>query len=550
MKKILISGFVILGFNVSNAQIKVGFESNNQYYIDDDKIKIDEIEAEERFRSNSYLKLDYFKDNWEFGVQLESYLPKSILSYSPDLDGFGVGTVYAKYNNYDAGVNVTLGHFYEQFGSGLILRSWEDRALGVNNALLGVNAKLRLFEGFNVTALTGKQRIGMGFDLSKSIIMGTNLEYDLTTLFDSNVSELKLAGSYVGRLEEENEFNQELNELTNAYSARLDFAVGNFYMGGEYIYKDPDVLVESQRVVEGYMQKGNAFLLNLGYSASGFAANVNLRRMENMNFYSERNLNGNLYNTGVINYIPALTKQYDYALQNIHVYQAQSKYDYFQYKQLGEIGGQFDVFYELKKGSALGGEFGTSLVLNGSYWAGLKSTPNSENNGLDAEFAEFGTKYYKDLGFEVRKKWSNKLNSIFMYLNQYYNSPMLNGKFEDVTSHIVAAETTYFFQETNSIRFELQHLWADRDSKNWAGGTIEYVPNSKFSIFVHDIYNYGNSEEAKQIHYYSFGGSFTKGATRIAASYGRQRGGLLCVGGVCRIVPEAAGLTLNITTNF
>ena len=53
-----------------------------------------------------------------------------------------------------------------------------------------------------------------------------------------------------------------------------------------------------------------------------------------------------------------------------------------------------------------------------------------------------------------------------------------------------------------------------------------------------------------QIHYYSVGTSFTKGATRIAASYGRQRGGLMCVGGVCRMVPEAAGITLNITTNF
>ena len=69
-------------------------------------------------------------------------------------------------------------------------------------------------------------------------------------------------------------------------------------------------------------------------------------------------------------------------------------------------------------------------------------------------------------------------------------------------------------------------------------------------MYVTDIYNYGNDEEDMQIHYYNVGGSFTKGATRIALNYGRQRGGLVCVGGVCRFVPENTGLTLNLNTTF
>jgi hypothetical protein len=31
---------------------------------------------------------------------------------------------------------------------------------------------------------------------------------------------------------------------------------------------------------------------------------------------------------------------------------------------------------------------------------------------------------------------------------------------------------------------------------------------------------------------------------------GRQRGGLVCVGGVCRFVPESSGLTLTFNTSF
>src|SRR5690606_25445279 len=79
-----------------------------------------------------------------------------------------------------------------------------------------------------------------------------------------------------------------------------------------------------------------------------------------------------------------------------------------------------------------------------------------------------------------------------------------------------------------SIRLELQHMWADHDKKNWAGGTIEYTPNQTWSVFLHDMYNYGNDIESQRLHYYNFGGAYSKGATRIAASYGRQRGGMIC----------------------
>ena len=85
---------------------------------------------------------------------------------------------------------------------------------------------------------------------------------------------------------------------------------------------------------------------------------------------------------------------------------------------------------------------------------------------------------------------------------------------------------------------------------NWAGGTIEVNLNKNLSFYVNDIYNYDNYVEDYQIHYYNFGGSYSKGATRIALNYGRQRGGLLCVGGVCRFVPENTGLSLNFTTAF
>ena len=271
--------------------------------------------------------------------------------------------------------------------------------------------------------------------------------------------------------------------------------------------------------------------------------------MENMTFYSDRKLAGNQYNKGVINYIPALTKQYDFSLQNIYVYQAQGGVNWLE-KRNGEMGGQYDFYYDFVEGSTLGGKYGTHLAVNGSYWGGLKSTYDFADNKLEDEFLKFGEKYYSDIAVEVRKNWSPTFQTITMYMNQYYNAPVLEGKFDDVKTDILSVEGLYNFSETSSVRLQVQNMWASADKGDWGAALLEYVPNTMFSIYVTDMYNYGNSHPESRIHYYSVGGSFSKGATRIAVNYGRQRGGLMCVGGVCRYVPESNGVTLNLTTNF
>lgn len=553
IRKLTVLGFCVFGF-MAQAQIRVGLESNSQWYIDDNKIKLPEHEAEERFRSNSYINLGYDYKKWSFGVQLESYAPKPILNYSPDFDKFDFGTVFARYNDVDAGIDITGGHFYEQYGSGLIFRAWEDRQIGINNAIFGVNAKFEPIEGLKIGMLGGKQRIGMGFDLSKSFVFGSNIEFALSEYVNLGGGEIGIGASYFGKKEEmvdyKQDYNQGLEKIRGAFSARLDAEFGNFNADLEYVYKQSDALVDLGNVLGYARQPGKAAVLNLGYFERGVGFTVNLRRLENMSFYSDRVFNGNEFNQAILNYVPSLTKQYDYSLQNIYVYQAQHRLDlYGAEPKLGEIGGQFDFFYEFKKGSSLGGKYGTNVVVNGSYWAGLKAEPINDGDGLKAEFFDFGDKYYHDFGIEIRKRWSKNWSSIFMYLNQGYEGAVVDYT-SDVKTNIASVETTYQFLDNKSVRLEAQHMWADADKKNWVAGTLEVAVNSNWSVFGSDMYNYGNDDDDAKIHYYNAGVSFTKGSTRVAASYGRQRGGLLCVGGVCRMVAEASGLTIGISTSF
>ena len=53
---------------------------------------------------------------------------------------------------------ITLGSYYEQFGSGLVLRTYEEPSLGIDNHLRGLRLTARPFEGVRLKALAGRQR--------------------------------------------------------------------------------------------------------------------------------------------------------------------------------------------------------------------------------------------------------------------------------------------------------------------------------------------------------------------------------------------------------
>ena len=555
------------------------FESNAQWYINDDVLgdfedPIPEFDLKNKhLRANSYLRLDYnFLKNFTIGIQVESYEPLPLLSYYPEYKGTELANYYVNYK--DNALDITAGHFYEQFGSGLLLRSFEERQLGLNNAIRGGRIKYAPTNYLNITALYGNQRIG--FNHSKGSVFGLDANLDVKEILKiDKLSRFNFGASYVGKDESFtppiNEFTPEdtfdtkdFPELINSYAFRFDIDFGKFFIDTEYSLKGEDILYSSAalgqpKIIEGKYFDGSAILFTAGYTVKGFGVSSTFRRLENMTFFSERELlkpGNNPFGMGSVNFTPALTKQQDYSLSNIYLYQAQSSLFIQNFGgQAGEIGGQIDIYYTFKKGSVIGGKYGTKLTGNMSYWSLLDATFDQINSSYDSEFLKFGEKLYKDINFEIKKKWSKEWSSVLFYQNLKINKNLaIEGSYipndETLTSNIIVAETTRKFKNGKSLRLELQHLSSDEDKKNWAGGTLEYVANRNVSFYLTDIYNYGNDIKDNQNHYYNFGGSYTKGATRIALNYGRQRGGLFCVGGVCRFVPENTGLSLNLSTAF
>ena len=545
MKKIIVIFqvlFTLMVYGQKYGQVTGSLESNSQWYFDDEKIG--GFNEDHKFRSNNYLKFNYYLNKFSAEVKFESYGPQPLLNYSPSLNkDLGVATFSLKYKTKN--LDLTLGNFYDQFGSGLIFRSWEDRQLGLDNSIRGIKLNY-LHKNISFTSFYGKQRYG--FELSDGTLLGVNSEYTIKTGLHKP---LTLGFSYIGRKEGLPQLsNSNVDELTNLFSGRIHYASSSFYSNLEYVYKGEDVLVELGSIVNSRLFDGNAILFNMGFTEKGFGVDATFRRLENMLVYSNREAYANVYNDQIINYIPSLTKQHSFSLSNIYVYQSQSQLTFIPFGKVGEIGAQFDLFYNFKSNSLFGGKYGTKLSLNYSQWNRLDASFDLVNRDYETSVFGFGDKNYNDLNIEINKKWSSSFSSMLTYMKLYYDKEYIEEKVGQIHASILAADIYYHFNSKKSTHIQLQHLWSKDDQKNWIAASFEYNFSNKFSLFANDMYNYGNDNEFDKIHFYNLGGHYNHGSTRFALSYGRQRGGLICIGGVCRYVPNSTGISINLSTSF
>ena len=433
---------------------------------------------------------------------------------------------------------MSIGSIYDQFGSGLVLRTWEDRQLGINNSIWGFRTS---FDTDNVSLklLGGWQKKGIGISSGK--IAG--LDSNITLLnSDTKYQNLILGLSYVGRFEMPHYVSYDFNDLTNLFSTRLDYFSDDFYFEYEQVIKSKDGITQFGSISNEFVKKGSAHSLNLGVTKPGFGLDMTFRRLENMPLFSDRFEQGEIYNESNVNYLPALTKQHDYQLANINVYESQPNVSFPdpELMKSGEIGYQFDLYYDLKEGSNLGGQYGSKLSLNISSWYNLKGQYTYYPSDYDTDFLGFGEKYFSEQSIEIRKKWSNKFDNIFLFINKYYNKRFVEEKSGEINSQILVIDNTLKLNNKKSIRLEIQHLSTKDDKKNWYGYGLEYNFNYNLSAYYNTIVNYENLEDNKP-NYYSLGASYNKNASRFSVSYGKQRGGLLCYGGICRYIPEFKG---------
>lgn len=557
MKRILLVLTALVAALTASAQIQfgekggymtIGLESNNILYVDDAKLG---TTYPSKFGSNDYLKLDYVNGRFSVGVQGEAYLP-ALQGYD-DLrnNGFDKPKVMlaSKYIQWqDANYSVMVGDVYDQFGNGLIFRSFEDRQLGINNSIEGGRVTATFGNIVSVKALFGRPRLyssangysrgWIGSQYARSTVGGADLSVSLSDIIGSEELMMSIEGSYVNRRER---LDRELNgmnygtdyfpyfELTspdlNMYSARLNLDYKGFTLRGEYAGKGKDI---SSGAVLGKAAKGSALLAELGYNVGGLSVSAQVRRLEMMG--TPLSLYGNIGVMGnTLNYLPALTRQHTYMLAALNPCQMNAE---------GELAAQADIYYTLRSKQSRQRYWNFHANYSTAYTLKSYQTASGKRELL-----------WSDVNVDVERQWNKQWKTTLMFSRQEWNTSHGQGPALPSTtfaSNIFVGDVMYKINKKFSLRMEAQYLLSNDYEGDWVAGLVEFNVAPHWSVFFSDMYNLGTTKT----NYYNGGLSFTHNRTRVQVSYGRNRAGYVCSGGVCRYQPAYTGVNLMLTTSF
>lgn len=514
------------------------FQSDAQYYIYEPKLNTQKVN--EVIGNNTYFNLLYDRGNLSGGLRFETFQPP-LLGYDQRLKGSGIPFRYINYKWKE--LSVTLGNFYEQFGNGLIYRSYWEWGLGFDNSVDGVRLRYNILEGISLKAFAGKQRFY--FDKGPGIVRGIDAEFSVNELVEKlNLSQTRivLGAGAVSKYQADDNPSLKLPENVAAFSGRAKISRNAFNLDAEYAWKANDPSFSNNLIY----RPGQALLLTGGYSASGFGVSLGAKRIDNFDFRSNRNSS---LNDLLINYLPPLTPQHTYRLATLYPYATQPG---------GEMGFQADVFYNANEGSLLGGKYGTTFTFNYSRINGIQKKkvvgPDSAK-GYDSDFFAVDTNtYYQNLSLEVTKKISPKVKITASYLYIEADNQVLrisaNQGVKTIYSHIGVVDVSWKVRPKQTLRFEAQNLHTKQDNGSWAMLLAEYQMGSHYFFAVYDEYNYGNKLATQRIHYLGASVGYTKGTVRVTVSGGRQRAGVFCVGGVCRFVPASSGVSASVSASF
>ncbi len=526
---VTIALFVTAGtFAQNRSQFSGSITSINHFYIKD--MAINFAAPLNPYATNTITKLQYSYSGFSAGLQFEAYLPP-VSGFPYQLEGNKITGRYFRYAKNT--LDFTIGSFYEQFGSGLIYRSYENRDLGINSATDGLKVIFRPLPYMRVTALYGMQRRFLEY--TKNYIRGIDTDILIDKIFGSNAF-VRVGAGFISRYDKYTGSQEGIPENVNAISIRASVNLTNTEISAEYANKSGDPSLLNQFTIS----TGESLLINGNYSRSRFGLFFLARFLKNMSFSGDREFN-DIYNS--VNYLPANTRQHSYMLANIYPYSTRTE---------NEFSFQGEVSYTFKKGSALGGKYGTGARINFSHARDLSQNPGSSSTTLISTGENL---YFQDLNIEISRKMSENFKWILTYINLQYNKTLIEAPVYDfIKSNTIIADLHFRFSDKFSLRTEIQQLFTKQDEGNWSAILAEVGVAPHLSFYVSEMISsnrdlYG-SNRGPRGGYYNVGAGYKTNRMRFALGFGRQREGLLCSGGICQRVPSYKGFNLRLDVNF
>jgi hypothetical protein len=473
-----------------------------------------------------WLSLRYTYKGFTAMVRADAFHNSNLYVPSQALSGFGLGawSLSKEVQN----LTITGGYIYDQIGSGILFRAYEDRGLLIDNALVGLHLKYKANEHITLKAFTGQQKNVANFGRYNPIIKGLNVEGEYS--LGKNVSIAPGIGvlnrtldqvsmdAVVSRINSQ-ELGARFVPKYNMYAFTIYnmLTAGDFNWYAEGAYKTNEAIDNGVVLID---KPGNVVYSTLGYARKGLAINLTGKRTEN--FVMRTSPNENLLR-GMLNWQPIVARLRPQRLMARYTPASQD---------LSEI--------------AAGGD--------------ILIAPNDDLN-FTLNYTHINTLgdtlLYREAYAEVEYRGLGKLliNGGIQYIQ--YNQALYQVKpgVPNVEAITPFLELTYRIDDKHSLRGQFEYMSTEQDYGSWAFALLEFNIAPKWSFAASDMYtvdlNPHNPSGLKEPqHYYNFFIAHTKGPHRFTAAYVKQVDGINCTGGVCRYEPAFSGVKLTMTSTF
>jgi hypothetical protein len=528
-------------------------ELNGNFYIRDSLIGAANIPQYDHqlFGADAWLNLNYSNWGFDFGLRLDVFNNSQLLNPQSSYTAQGIGRWYVRKSMEK--LTISGGYLYDQIGSGIIFRTYEQRPLLIDNALFGVKLEYNFTEDWKVKGFSGLQK--QQFDLYNSVISGASIEGFFTNKEEANTSWSMAPGfGAVRRTLDDASMNNLVATLntylkedafvpvynTYAFSLYNTLTMGPFAWYAEAAYKTDDnmtdplaerVTITGDTIVGKFIHgSGSVLYSTLSYAAKGLGITLEGKRTEN---FSWRTRPQEELNRGLMNFLPPMTR--------INTYRLTSRYNAAT-QELGEWAYQVDIRYAPSRKLAFSANFANLTDLEGEL-------------------------LYREVYVDAMVKKTRKWQLVAGVQMQNYNQERYEFKPDAplVETFTPFADFQYRISRKRSIRFEAQYMLTGEDDKgqkhdygDWLFGQVELSLAPNWTFVASDMYNIApgknspadDSGEKVSIHYPRFDVFYTFNTSRVSLSYVKQVEGVVCTGGICRVEPAFSGVKLSVNTNF
>ena len=527
-----------------------------QKYVRDDSIGANtKVYKENLASADAWLFMQYRIKGYSFILRYDAFNNSPLLDPQSAYTNHGVG--FWQINKSVDKLDITMGSFYDQFGTGILFRAYEQRQIGIDYAIQGMRLKYNINDKWVVKGFAGNQKgnIKNRFGFANQVISGLNIEGNLDLGKDSKYGALQVGASAVNRTLDRETMDRLVGTINTYDLADRFYPKYNVYGGNAYLTYTKDNFswtvegnVKSKEAImddnsKFYLRSGNVLYTsmswgkggwNLGKQKASVGLNVQARHVDHFSFRTAPT--ENLLN-GLVSYLPSMTRQNTYRLLSRYNAPGQA---------MGEDGIQGEIEFKPRKG--------TQIFFNGSYVQTLASNGKLNTTTGVKEAEKLFSENYIEVVQKIGKHDKLKLGVQRIVYNQtrYESEP----EYVPVKTFTPFGEWLHTMNQGKSLRVEWQYLNTKNDQGSFANLMIEMFVNKNLSIAVADMVNVVPHRYERMIiadkvlHYPTFFIGYTEKNTVFTLAFLKQQQGVNCSGGICREEPAFSGVRFTVSSNF